>query len=161
MERKNLLDRRSFLISAGVCAGGIAVAAGFLEKSLQAAVNPAQLTALINQKVTDTAMKNQLLTVSGRLGQFKDPSIVASWGLGCGVDCAGNNKRWSDTPSPERVKAINAAKLAPTDREMLLSINTTMETISMSKGELVGAWGLGCGAGCARTMQQVGLTRTR
>jgi hypothetical protein len=155
MEKDKLLDRRSFLITAG----GVAVAAGLLERTLKAEVSPAQMTALINQKVADTTMKNQLLTISGRLGQFRDPSIAASWGLGCGVGCSSNNKRWSDTPSPERAKAINAAKIAPTDREILLSINTSMEAIRMSKGELVGAWGLGCGAGCARTLQQVGLTR--
>jgi hypothetical protein len=157
MLEKKLLNRRSFLITTA----GVAMAIGAIEKTLQAAADPAQLTTLINQRVTDATVKANLLSINSRLGQFKDPSIVASWGLGCGVSCSGvNNKRWSDTPAPERVRAINAAQMTKSDRELLLSINTAMSTIAGLKGEQVGAWGLGCGAGCSQTMQNIGIIRT-
>ena len=161
MEKGKSLDRRSFIISAG----GVAIAAGLFEETLRS--EPAQLirrqpvdltkvNELINQKVADVAMRNELLAISGKMVQLSDPSIIGAWGLGCGAGCTTSTKRFSAMPSAERLSAIQSTRMAREDREILVSLNTSMDKIAMNKGELVGAWGLGCGAGCSRTLQQFG-----
>jgi len=42
------------------------------------------------------------------------------------------------------------------DKALLLKINTSIETVRKLKGELVGAWGLGCGGMCSRPIEDLG-----
>ncbi len=112
---------------------------------------------LIAEKAKDQALRTDLMDIANKLGQFKDPSIVGAWGLGCGGACASADRRWNDMPAAKRLEAINAAKtLSVEDRALLVGINTSIENVGKRKKDMVGAWGLGCGGSCSRPMEQLG-----
>ena len=112
---------------------------------------------LIDTRVADRVAQRELSSIAQNLGALHDGTLVGAWGLGCGAGCANGSTRWSDQPAARRADAIKAAEMTAGDRELLLKVNQSIETIGRMKGELVGAWGLGCGAGCARPLEEFGI----
>lgn len=116
----------------------------------------ATVRRMLETRTLDAAAQRELSSIATNMAALRDGSLVGAWGLGCGAGCANGGARYDDQTLAQRTQAINAAKISPADKEVLLKINTSIETVRRLKGELVGAWGLGCGGSCARPLEDLG-----
>ncbi len=116
----------------------------------------ATVLRLLDTRAMDAAAQRDLTSIAANMAALHDGSLVGAWGLGCGAGCANGITRYDDQTLAQRTEAINAARISAGDKALLLKINTSIETVRKLKGELVGAWGLGCGGSCSRPLEDLG-----
>ena len=116
---------------------------------------------LIKERLKDPGVRAEVAAIARKMGNLKDPSVVGAWGLGCGGSCSRGGEQWNAQPVAKRADAIKAAKVSPADRDLLIEINSAMGALAERKGDLVGAWGLGCGGSCSRAPEEFGVAEAR
>ncbi len=115
---------------------------------------------LIRQRVRNATHRREVEAIAEKITRLRDPSIVGAWGLGCGAGCS-SGRDWTTQSKAQRARAINAARIPAAKRRVLIDINSRIDKLTKRPGDLVGAWGLGCGGSCSRAPDQFGNRMAR